>query len=99
VDTSGRIFTGIISSQTATSVTLKRTDNQTDTILRTNIDELVGTGKSLMPDGLENKISVAEMKDLIAYLQAVKQPGDTESLPIGTLPGLTEPERNSINNE
>lgn len=99
VDTSGRSFTGIISSQTATSVTLKRTDNQTDTILRTNIDELVGTGKSLMPDGLENRISVAEMRDLIAYLQAVKHPGDTESLPIGTLPGLTEPEQNSTNRE
>ncbi len=99
VDISGRIFTGIISSQTATSVTLKQADNQTTTVLRTNIDELVGTGKSLMPDGLENKISVAEMKNLIAYLQAVKQPGDAESLPIGTLPGLTEPERNSTNNE
>ncbi len=99
VDTSGRIFTGIISSQTATSVTLKRADNQTDTILRTNIEELVGTGKSLMPDGLENKLSVAEMKDLITYLQVVKQPGDTKSLPIGTLPGLTEPVNQPANSE
>jgi putative heme-binding domain-containing protein len=91
VNTSGRIFTGIISSQTTTSVTLKRADNQSDTILRTNIDELVGTGKSMMPDGLENKVNVTEMSDLIAYLQAAKKSGDTELLPIGTLPGLTEP--------
>ena len=44
-----------------------------------------------MPDGLENKVNVSEMSDLIAYLQNARQAGDTESLPIGTLPGLTEP--------
>lgn len=91
VDTSGRMFTGIISSQTATSITLKRADNQSDTILRSNIDELAGSGRSLMPAGFEKKINVDEMRDLIAFLQSSKQPGDTKTLGIGTLPGLTEP--------
>lgn len=91
VDTSGRIFTGIISAQTATSITVKRAENQADTILRANIDELSGSGRSLMPEGFEKKISVAEMRDLIAYLQSTKQAGDTATLGIGTLPGLTEP--------
>ncbi|MGE0378339.1 MAG: PVC-type heme-binding CxxCH protein [Planctomycetaceae bacterium] len=91
VDTDGRVFTGLISAQTATSITLKREENKTDTILRTNIDELTSTGKSLMPEGLEKKITLQEMTDLIAYLQASHQPADPAALPIGTLPGLIEP--------
>ncbi|MBX3437189.1 MAG: CehA/McbA family metallohydrolase [Planctomycetaceae bacterium] len=93
IDTVGRIYTGLIAAQTATSITLKREENKTDTILRTNIDELTSTGKSLMPEGLEKKISVEEMADPIAFLQATQAPGDTASLPIGTLPGLIEPNR------
>ncbi|MEO2032896.1 MAG: PVC-type heme-binding CxxCH protein [Planctomycetaceae bacterium] len=93
VDASGRIFTGMIAEQTATSITLRRAENQSDTILRTNIDELAGTGQSLMPEGLEKKINVQEMSDLLAYLQATKQPGDNAVLAVGTLPGLIEPVR------
>jgi hypothetical protein len=46
-----------------------------------------------MPEGLEKKINVQEMSDLLAYLQATKQPGDNAVLAVGTLPGLIEPVR------
>jgi len=68
----GRIMTGIIVVETPTSVTLKRGENATDTVLRRNIEELQSTGKSLMPEGVEKQIDLQAMADLIAYLKAVK---------------------------
>ena len=47
IDNDGRVTTGILTTQTATSITLQRQEDETSTILRTNIDELTSTGKSL----------------------------------------------------
>jgi putative heme-binding domain-containing protein len=68
----GRSITGMIAAETATSVTLKRAENATDTVLRINIDELRGTGMSLMPEGVEKQLNKQEMADLIAYLLSLK---------------------------
>jgi putative heme-binding domain-containing protein len=92
VDTSGRTYTGIVASQTATSITLRREENKSDTILRGNIDELTSTGRSLMPEGFEKEIDQQGMADLIAFLQATTgSTPQSEPLPIGTEPGLIEP--------
>lgn len=64
----GRTLTGIIAAETATSVTFKRAENATDTILRSEIAELRSTGMSIMPEGLEKDITPQAMADLIAYL-------------------------------
>lgn len=68
----GRSLTGMIAAETATSVTLKRADNVTDTILRIDIDEMRSTGLSLMPDGLEKQVNPQAMADLIEYIQSVR---------------------------
>src|SRR5207247_7725254 len=96
VDKRGRTFTGIIVSQTATSVTLKRDKDASDTVLRGDIEEMVSTGKSLMPEGLEKNIGKQEMADLIAFLveaAAKAGPGTSPNRErdFGTLPGLVEP--------
>ena len=93
LDRNGRTFTGMIAAQTATSVTLKREKDATETLLRQNIEEMVSTDKSLMPDGFEQKINVQQMADLLAYLQAAHsgQAADEPPLDIGTIPGLVEP--------
>jgi putative heme-binding domain-containing protein len=67
----GLSFTGMIASETATSITLKRAENQSDTVLRTEIDVLQSTGKSIMPEGLEKQIPKQDMADLIEYLMQV----------------------------
>jgi putative heme-binding domain-containing protein len=72
VASEGKSVTGLISAETATSVTLKRQENATDTILRVNIEELRSTGQSIMPEGLEKQLDVQAMADLIAYLLSVK---------------------------
>jgi len=68
VTNEGRVATGIISGETATSVTLRRPNDAQETILRNNIAEIASSGKSLMPEGLEKKISPQEMSDLLAFL-------------------------------
>ena len=66
----GRIVTGLIETETAASLTLKRAEGVRDTIQRDQIDVIASSGASLMPEGLEQKISPREMADLIAYLLA-----------------------------
>jgi putative heme-binding domain-containing protein len=66
---SGKVLTGIIAQETASSLTLRRAENQTDVVLRQDIDEIQSTGVSLMPDGLEKNITLQEMADLLAFLK------------------------------
>ncbi|MDA1048865.1 MAG: c-type cytochrome [Planctomycetota bacterium] len=70
--TDGRSLTGMIAAETATSVTLKRADNVTDTVLRIDIEELQSTGVSLMPEGMEKQIDKPAMADLITYLLSIR---------------------------
>jgi putative membrane-bound dehydrogenase-like protein len=65
----GRIFTGMIASESATSVTLKRAEGATDVILRSQIDDMISTGISLMPEGLEKDITPEQLADVIAYVR------------------------------
>jgi putative membrane-bound dehydrogenase-like protein len=70
---SGRVFTGMIASETGSSLTLRRAEKAEDTILRIEIEEIQATGKSLMPEGLELQLSKQDLGDLIAYLMQVPQ--------------------------
>ena len=67
----GRTVTGMIVAETANSITFRRAEDESDTVMRTEIDELVDTGISIMPEGLEKKLEQREMADLIAYLMSV----------------------------
>jgi putative membrane-bound dehydrogenase-like protein len=71
--TDGRIMTGMIASESATSVTLKRAEGASDTILRLQIEQMISTGISLMPEGLEKDVTPEQMADVIAYVRARPQ--------------------------
>ena len=66
----GRTLSGLITSETAGNLTLKRADGGTDTVLRSEIQSLTSPGISLMPEGLEAAITPQQLADLIAYLKA-----------------------------
>jgi putative heme-binding domain-containing protein len=90
-----RVFTGVISSQTATSITLNAGQGVTETLLRSDIKEMKSSGLSLMPEGLETAINHQEMADLIAFLQTAiagtsKGANPNRERDFGTLPGLIE---------
>jgi putative heme-binding domain-containing protein len=67
----GRSMTGMISAETANSVTLRRAEDITDTVSRNDIEELRSSNLSIMPEGLEKQIDPAAMADLLAYLSGV----------------------------
>jgi putative membrane-bound dehydrogenase-like protein len=69
----GRILTGLVVAESAGSLTLRRPGGAEDTVLRTNIEAIAGTGKSLMPEGLEARVSPQDMADVIAFLRGVQQ--------------------------
>jgi putative membrane-bound dehydrogenase-like protein len=66
----GRTLDGIITGESASNLTLKRAEGVTETVLRRDIEQLSGSGLSLMPEGLEAAITVEQMADLIAFLLA-----------------------------
>lgn len=65
---SGRSVFGLIATENETSVTLKRADGGTETVLRRDIATITGSGQSLMPEGLESSVTKEAMADLIAFL-------------------------------
>lgn len=64
----GRTLTGLIASETDAGLTLRRSEGKEDTILRREIEQIASSGKSLMPEGVEQKVTPAEMADLVAFL-------------------------------
>jgi putative membrane-bound dehydrogenase-like protein len=72
-DRDGRLFTGIIASETAASLVLRRAERAEDTLLRADIDMIQSTAKSLMPEGFEKQMTRQELADVIAYLLSVTE--------------------------
>ncbi|MFP6616462.1 MAG: c-type cytochrome, partial [Candidatus Hydrogenedentota bacterium] len=64
----GIFLTGLLDSETSTSVTLKRAGGLEDTLLRVNMQEMFSSDLSIMPEGLEDGLGVQGMADLIAFL-------------------------------
>ena len=66
----GRVLSGLISGETASAVTLRRQEGGDDILLRSQIDEMAGSGQSLMPEGVEKDLTPQQLADLVAFLGA-----------------------------
>ena len=64
----GRIFTGLLASESKTTIELFDAEGKKQTILRQDVDELVATNKSLMPDGFEKLLSRKDLSNLLEFL-------------------------------
>src|SRR5262249_30354526 len=64
----GRVFNGLLASETKTSVELIDAQAKKIVLLRENIDELRASPKSLMPEGFEKQMSEAELTNLLEFL-------------------------------
>ncbi len=69
VTTDGLALTGIVVSETASSITIKQPENKVVTLLRKDIDEFRSNGVSLMPVGLEKNIPPQDMADVISFIK------------------------------
>ncbi|MDB6056227.1 MAG: putative rane-bound dehydrogenase, partial [Verrucomicrobiales bacterium] len=65
-----RELTGVISTETPTSITIKTAGGAEEIVLRNDLASLTSSGLSLMPEGLEKALDHQGMADLIAYLNA-----------------------------
>jgi putative heme-binding domain-containing protein len=70
--TSGRVFTGIIKSESPTAVTLQGADRKQVTIPLHDIESRSVSKVSLMPTGLADSLTLQQFTDLIAYLETLR---------------------------
>jgi putative membrane-bound dehydrogenase-like protein len=64
----GRSMTGIIQNETEASVTIRPPFGQSSTISRSAIARIQSLGQSMMPDGLEEGLSLQDMADLLQFI-------------------------------
>ncbi len=69
VTLSDREVSGVITSETPNSISLKLQGGAEETILRAELKSLTGSGLSLMPEGLEAALQPQDVADLIAYIK------------------------------
>jgi putative heme-binding domain-containing protein len=66
----GRVKNGLLTIETGSSITLMSSEGKRETILRTEIEDLRASGKSLMPEGMEKELTAQAVADLIALLKS-----------------------------
>ncbi len=66
----GRTVNGFLADQDNNVIVIRSADGQSITIERDNIDEMLPQKKSLMPEGLFDKLSDKEIRDLFSYLRS-----------------------------
>ena len=66
----GRVLGGLITAETATSITLATADGRQQELLRRDIEELKVNRKSFMPEGLEKDLTPQDVADLLALIRS-----------------------------
>jgi putative membrane-bound dehydrogenase-like protein len=74
VTTSGLTLTGLIDKQDDRTVSIRGANNQSTLINRDEVEVLKALDTSIMPDGLVEKLSDAELADLFAYVMTRTPP-------------------------
>jgi putative heme-binding domain-containing protein len=72
--TSGQIQHGILVNESATAISIATPEGKTVSILRNQLEQLKATGKSLMPEGLEQVLSPQDVTDVVGYVQSISVP-------------------------
>jgi putative heme-binding domain-containing protein len=83
----GRTLSGIIKNETATTLTLIAGNGVSETVLRSQIQDLHALKLSLMPEGLEAGLPPQAMADLLAYVRVPLAPKRMA----GNAPALVKP--------
>ena len=65
----GRVVQGIVVAETDAAVTLRGSDGRDVSLLRSELDAITPTGRSLMPERFDRTIDAASMGDLVHYLK------------------------------
>jgi putative membrane-bound dehydrogenase-like protein len=83
----GLTLTGVLTTETGNNITLVGPDGKAQTVLRTDLEELVSTGKSAMPEGLEKDLRPQDLADIFEFIRTAT----IRPAPVGaTTPGSAE---------
>ena len=66
----GSTFSGLLASETGNSITLVNAERKEQVILRADLEVLVSTSKSVMPEGIEKDLSPRDVADIIAHVRS-----------------------------
>lgn len=66
----GKVYTGMLGSETRTTLELIDTEAKRTTLQRENIETINGSTKSLMPEGFEKQLKEDQVVDLLEFLTA-----------------------------
>ena len=72
----GRVVSGLPAEDSAQRVVLKVQGDKQEIIARSDIDEVVSSKLSLMPEGIEKQLQSQELHDLFAFITLDKPPED-----------------------
>jgi len=89
ITTEGRVLTGLVAEDNAQRVVLKIQGGKQEVIPRDQVDEMVVSKLSLMPEDLEKQLKPRELVDLFQFLTLDGPPGDPASALIPGAPGAT----------
>jgi putative membrane-bound dehydrogenase-like protein len=64
----GRVLTGLLASETKTSVEILDAEGKKQVVLRSDIDDQTASTKSLMPEGFEKQLKEEELVNLLEFL-------------------------------
>jgi putative membrane-bound dehydrogenase-like protein len=66
----GRVYTGMLASETRTTLEIVDAEAKRTTIQRANVETIAASPKSLMPEGFEKQLKEPEIVDLLEFLTA-----------------------------
>ncbi len=68
VTTKGLVLNGLLASESKTTIELYDAEGKKQTILRDDIENLLASNRSLMPDGFEKQLNKKQLTDLLEFL-------------------------------
>ena len=69
----GRVLSGLIARETRDAIYVQQQTGEPVMVARRDIDELVPSTVSIMPNDLDKALSRQDLADLIAYLKTLKR--------------------------
>ncbi|AMV38528.1 PVC-type heme-binding CxxCH protein [Planctomyces sp. SH-PL62] len=82
----GRVISGLIASESAAALVLKRAEGVAEVVPRDQIEQIASTGISLMPEGLEQDLTPADLKNLIAFVRSIRSASPAPAQGAATAP-------------
>jgi putative membrane-bound dehydrogenase-like protein len=86
----GLTLTGVLATETGNSIALVGPEGKQQVVLRADLEELVSTNKSVMPEGLEKDLTDQNLADVIAHIRA-GAPATNRRVVEGNEPQLVRP--------